>query len=155
MAIFENDGICFHYRDESQGLPFFFQHGLGAEISQPFSLFRPRPGIRLIAFDCRAHGETRPVGDLEKITISQFAEDLHALMIHLQIENAIVGGISMGAATALNFTLRFSERVRGLVLSRPAWTDRPHPWNVHIFTLIASLIREYGPARGKELFLES
>ena len=155
MPIFEHDGISFRYRDEGHGLPFFFQHGLGADISQPFSLFRPRAGIRLIAFDCRAHGETRPVGDLEKITISQFADDLHALMAHLQIGKAVVGGISMGAATVLNFTLRFPDRVRGLILSRPAWTDRPHPWNVHIFTLIASLIREYGPARGKDLFLES
>ena len=155
MPIFDHDGICFHYRDEGRGLPFFFQHGLGAEIAQPFGLFRPLAGVRLIAFDCRAHGETRPVGDLEKITIAQFADDLRALMAHLEISSAVVGGISMGAATALNFTLRFPEQVQGLVLSRPAWTDRPHPWNVHIFTLIASLIREYGPARGKELFLES
>ena len=155
MAFFEHDKISFHYRDEGQGLPFFFQHGLGADITQPFDLFHPPAGIRLIAFDCRAHGETRPVGDLEKIRLSTFADDLRALMGHLQIKEAVVGGISMGAATVLNFTLRFPGAVRGLVMSRPAWTDRPHPWNVHIFTLIASLIREYGPVRGKELFLES
>src|SRR5207248_10581449 len=129
--------------------------GLGTIITNPCVLFHPPAGVRLIVFDILAHGVTRPVGDLEKIRLSTFADDLRALMSHLQIKEAIVGGISMGAATVLNFTLRFPGAVRGLVISRPAWTDRPHPWNVHIFTLIASLIREYGPARGKDLFLES
>jgi pimeloyl-ACP methyl ester carboxylesterase len=41
------------------------------------------------------------------------------------------------------------------VLSRPAWTDRPHPWNVDMFTLISLLVREHGPKRGQEVFLET
>ena len=61
----------------------------------------------------------------------------------------------MGAAVTLNFTLRYPDQVRGLVQSRPAWTDRPHPWNVHIFTFISRLIDEYGPMRGQEIFRES
>jgi pimeloyl-ACP methyl ester carboxylesterase len=155
MPFFDRDGVAFNYRDEGSGLPFFFQHGLGADLTQPFGLFKPPPGIRMIAFDCRAHGLTHPVGDPEKVAIRCFADDLGGLMEHLKIREAVVGGISMGAAVTLNFTLRYPKRVRGLVLSRPAWTDGPHPWNVNIFTLISKLVREHGPVRGQELFRQT
>ena len=156
MAEFLHDGIQFHYRDEGFGVPFLFQHGLGADHTQPFSLCHPAPaGIRLIGFDARAHGGTSPVGPIEKISLPTFADDLAALLDHLGIDRAIVGGISMGAAITLNFALRHPERVLGLVQSRPAWLDAPHPWNVAMFTLVARLIREHGPAGGKKHFLES
>src|SRR5262249_6583263 len=136
MAHFIHDHIQFHYRDEGSGLPFFFQHGLGADISQPFSLFRPAPSVRLIAFDARGHGQTNPLGPPEKLGLTTSANDALALMDHLRIRQAVVGGISMGAAIALNFVLRYPERVVGLVLSRPAWLDAPNPWNVKMFSLL-------------------
>lgn len=155
MSLFTHDQIRFRYRCEGDGLPFFFQHGLGGDISQPFGLFRPPPGIRLIAFDARAHGETQPIGDPEKIRFDTFAEDLVALMEHLEIKRAVVGGISMGAGLALNVSLRFPARVAGLVLSRPAWLDGPNPWNVKMFCLVTRLIRQHGPARGQEIFRQT
>jgi pimeloyl-ACP methyl ester carboxylesterase len=155
MAFFQHDNLQFHYRDEGAGVPFFFQHGLGADLTQPFSLCQPPPGIRLIGFDARAHGQTKPTGPEDKISFNTFAEDLRALMGHLHIRQAIVGGISMGAALTLNFTLRHPERVLGLVQSRPAWLDAPEPYNVTMFSLITRLVREHGRERGKERFIES
>jgi len=155
MPYFTHDNIEFHYRSEGAGLPFFFQHGLGAELGQPFSLFQPAPGFRLLAFDVRAHGLTKPIGDPAKLRFNRLAEDLGALMDHLEIQKAIVGGISMGAGLALNFTLRFPERVLGLVLSRPAWLDAPNPWNVKMFSLVTRLIREHGARRGQEVFKQT
>jgi pimeloyl-ACP methyl ester carboxylesterase len=155
MPFFKHDGIQFHYRDEGAGVPFFFQHGLGADLMQPFSLCQPPPGIRLIGFDARAHGQTKPVGPAEKIGLASFADDLRALMDHLRIPHAIVGGISMGAAITMNFTLRNPSRVLGLVQSRPAWLDAPNPWNVTMFSLISQLVREHGREKGKAMFLES
>ena len=155
MACFEHDEIAFHYRDTGSGVPFFFQHGLGADSSQPFSLFKPSPGFRLLAFDCRAHGETCPLGDPQRISIPSFADDLLAFMDHLRISRALVGGISMGAALSLNFTLRFPGRVLGLVLSRPAWLDSPNSGNVNIFSTMAQLIRQHGARRGEELFQQT
>src|SRR6185503_16884400 len=113
MPFFEHDGIQFHYRDSGGGTPFFFQHGLGADANQTFDLFKPPTGIRLITFDCRGHGETRPLGPEEKISVEQFTDDLRSLMDHLKIERAVIGGISMGAAIALRFTLEHSGRVLG------------------------------------------
>jgi len=155
MPFFERDGLSFHYLDKGGGTTFFFQHGLGGDVNQTFGLFEAPPGIRLITFDCRAHGATRPLGDSDKISIAAFADDLQALMNYLQVPRAIIGGISMGAAVAQNFVLRFPERARGLVLSRPAWVDRPRSENVTVFTQIARLIRQHGARRGKELFAQT
>ena len=153
MPFFTHDEIQFHYQDAGSGLPFFFQHGLGADVSQPFGLFKPPRGFRLIGFDARAHGQTHPVGPPEKIGLATFADDLLALMRHLEIPRAIVGGISMGAAISLNFALRYPERLLGLVLSRPAWLDGPNPWNVKMFSLISQLIRDHARIKGKQVFL--
>ena len=155
MPIFHYDGLRIHYRETGSGIPFVFQHGLGGDVNQPFGLFQPPAGFRLIAFDCRAHGQTVPLGDDRKISISAFADDLAALLNYLSIPSAVVGGISMGAALALDFTLRFRNRVLGLVLSRPAWLDQPFPADRNTFLKIAKLIRQHGAIRGAELFKET
>ena len=56
-----HDGIHFHYQDAGRGVPFFYQHGLGGDVNQTFEIFKPPAGFRLIGFDCRGHGQTRPV----------------------------------------------------------------------------------------------
>ena len=110
---------------------------------------------RLLAFDCRGHGETRPLGDPEKIGFQTFVDDLLAFMDFLQLRQAIIGGISMGAALALAFTLRYPERVERLVLSRPAWLAGPMIDNARIYAEIARLIREKGPVEGQAIFRQS
>lgn len=155
MPTFQHDGLQFHYRETGDGLPFIFQHGLGAECSQTFSVFTPPPGVRMITMDCRGHGETVPLGPEDKISIPQYADDVAALMDHLGIRRAVVGGISMGAATALHFALTRPERVVGLVLSRPAWLDVPRTGDFQVFALVAGLIRKYGAWEGARRFQES
>lgn len=157
MTSFQFDSIRFFYRDSGgDGLPFVFQHGLGGDVGQPFGLFRPPPGIRLLAFDCRAHGQTQPLGDPAKIRIAQFSVDLAVFLDHLAIEQAVIGGISMGAALALRFALDYPRRVLGLVLSRPAWLDSAQPAaNLAAYHLIAQLLAEYGAEEGAARFAQT
>jgi pimeloyl-ACP methyl ester carboxylesterase len=155
MAYFQRDSITFRYRDTGQGVPFVFQHGLGGDADQTFGLFAPPPGFRLITMECRGHGETRPLGDPGKISLGAFVDDLGALLDHLGLPQVVIGGISMGAAVALMLALRSPERVRGLVLSRPAWLDQPLPPNATVYPMIAQQIRQHGAARGLELFMQS
>jgi pimeloyl-ACP methyl ester carboxylesterase len=138
MASFYSDGLQFNYAIRGLGAnTFFFQHGIGGTLAQPFRFLLPsdgeesnvdkEPGVRerkfrMAAFDCRAHGAT-PLGDPEKLRIDIFADDLVAFMDHLQIKTAVLGGISMGAAVALSAALRYPERCIALVLSRPAWLN--------------------------------
>ena len=155
MPVFERDGVAFRYRDEGSGAPLFFQHGLGGDVAQPFGVLAPAAGFRMIAFDFRGHGETRPLGDEEKLSFDAFGDDLVALMDHLKLPAAILGGISMGAGVSLNVALRRPERVQGLVLSRPAWLDAPSPPNLAILEVVARLIRQHGSRGGLALFRQS
>ncbi len=149
------DGIRFHHRESGQGLPVVFQHGLGGDVGQPFGLLDPLPGYRLLAMDFRGHGRTSPLGDPESLAILPFADDLAAWLDGLGVERAVVGGISLGAAVALAFALRYPERTLGLILSRPAWLDEAFPVNVRIYPRIATLIRDQGAQAGLWRFRES
>lgn len=153
MAFFESDGIRLQYRESGSGLPFVFQHGLGADVSQPFCLFKPPAGIRLIAFDARGHGGSA-TGPAQQISLSASADDLLALTKHLELPGTIVGGISMGAAIALKFALSHPAKTCGLVLSRPAGLERPNPFNQQMFGLVADLIETAGPEEGLRRFQE-
>lgn len=155
MPYFKHDGIDFYYQDKGEGIPFIFQHGLGGDVSQPFGLFSPPPGFRLLAFDFRGHGQTQPLGDPAKIRITSFADDLRVFMDQLRLGQAVLGGISMGAAITLNFTLRYPKRVLGLVQSRAAWLDGPMEHNARVFGEIARLLRKEGPENGFEIFKNS
>jgi pimeloyl-ACP methyl ester carboxylesterase len=152
MPFFTHSGLTFHFLDEGHGLPVILQHGLGGDLNQPRGLFRPPEGVRFVSFDMRGHGETGPPGDASKLTIATLADDLIALLDHLGIDHGVIGGISLGAAVASSVALRYSERVRGLVLSRPAWIDRPLPENVDRYATIAQLLRKLGPQGGLERF---
>lgn len=155
MPFFLHDRLRFHYYRSGQGIPFVFQHGLGGDLSQPVGIFTPPPGIELLSFDFRAHGQTYPVGSVGKISFSAFADDLNAFMDQMHLERAVIGGISMGAGVSLNFALRFPGRVLGLVLSRPAWLDGPMARNAEIFSEISCLIGQHGAQKGLELFTQT
>lgn len=155
MPQFKHDDLLFHYREAGEGIAFVFQHGLGGDTGQTFGIFRQPRGIRLVTLDCRAHGKTHPVGAAAKISIASYADDLVRLLDHLSIERAVLGGISMGSAIALNVALRYPDRMLGLVLSRAAWLCRPRRYNVRVYSRIAGLIRRYGPQKAEEAFRKS
>ncbi|MCC7450968.1 MAG: alpha/beta hydrolase [Anaerolineae bacterium] len=155
MPFFERDGIQFHYTDTGEGVPFVYQHGLGGNVSQPAEVYQPEPGFRFISIDCRGHGETRPLGNVEKLSFDSFADDVMALIDHLGLSKFVIGGISMGSGISLNIILRYPDRVMGLLLSRPAWLDKPMPDNLRPIATAGRLIREYGARKGLELFKQS
>jgi pimeloyl-ACP methyl ester carboxylesterase len=148
MPYFHHAGLRFHYLDEGSGTAFVFQHGLGANARLVRDLYRPQPGIRFLALDCRGHGETQPLGPEDLLAFDTLADDVAALLTHLDLPAAVVGGISLGAGLALNFGLRHPQRTLGLVLSRPAWLDRPLPDNLRLLPWVAGFIRRYGAAEG-------
>src|SRR5262245_58925857 len=142
MPFFASDNIKFHYLDQGDGIPFFFQHGLGGDATAVSGLLGTLSGVRLIALDARGHGETKPLGDIKKLRFDLFADDLIALMDQLGIASAVIGGTSMGAGVALNCALRHPKRVAALILQRPAWLNGPRPHNVEAFAMIAKLLKQ-------------
>ena len=69
---------------------------------------------RVITWDQRGHGRT--VSSTEPCTLWDLTDDLAALLDHLGVENAVVGGMSQGGFIALRFALEHPDRTAGLVL---------------------------------------
>jgi pimeloyl-ACP methyl ester carboxylesterase len=143
MPSIDLHGEVFHYASVGDGPPFVFQHGMGADTTQPLDFGGDLLGWRTIALDCRGHGLTEASLDRGRISFAQFAQDLAAFLDSLRIERAVVGGISMGAGVALAFGLAHPDRVAGLILVRPAWLDRPFPPNLRWFPIAARLLQEF------------
>jgi pimeloyl-ACP methyl ester carboxylesterase len=143
MPSIDLHGEVFHYASVGDGPPFVFQHGMGADTTQPLDFGGDLLGWRAIALDCRGHGFTEASFDSGQISFAQFAQDLTAFLDSLRIERAVVGGISMGAGVALAFGLAHPDRVAGLILVRPAWLDRPFPPNLRWFPIAARLLQEF------------
>ncbi|MCG3196860.1 MAG: alpha/beta hydrolase [Candidatus Omnitrophica bacterium] len=145
MALFDHDGIRFHFETIGEGPGIVFTHGLGGDMLQTKDLMGEVAGHRVLFWDCRGHGETEPVGPPEKFSFAQLAEDLGALLDHVGMKQTVVGGISMGAGISTAFAVRRPERVRALVLVRPAWVDQPTPENLKWLPQVTQLLEKAGP----------
>ncbi|MET7433034.1 MULTISPECIES: alpha/beta fold hydrolase [Streptomyces] len=87
------------------------------------------PHYRVIAPDARGHGAssnaTRPFRP---------ADDLAALLRHLDVGPAVLVGVSMGGGTAVDTALEHPELVRAVVVSGVG-TSEPYfenPWSLEV-----------------------
>ncbi|HUG52046.1 MAG TPA: alpha/beta fold hydrolase [Vicinamibacteria bacterium] len=71
--------------------------------------------FRVVRFDCRGFGATPPGDGL--LTMERIADDAAALLDHLDVGAATVGGLSMGGYAAFAFVRRHPSRLRALVLA--------------------------------------
>ena len=85
----------------------------------------PRAGFRLSTFDARGHGESSPAPEPSAYEYRDLVEDLSAVLDHLELDEAAIGGASMGAHTAMAFALAYPERVTALVQITPAYDGKP------------------------------
>jgi len=76
-------------------------------------------GNRVICVDLLGHGRSDQPDDLRLYSMPLFAEQVLALLDHLGLERAVVGGTSLGANVALELAVRRPERVEGLFIEMP------------------------------------
>lgn len=98
-----------------EGEPLLLLHGgmgIGADWRHVFPA--DPDGYRVIVPDLRGHGRsTSPVGDF---TFRQCADDVLALLDHLDLPMVKAIGLSMGAKTLLHVATKQPDRVRAMVL---------------------------------------
>jgi 3-oxoadipate enol-lactonase len=104
------------YTDAGLGQPVVLLHGY------PFnrSLWNEQASAlgnsyRVITPDLRGLGESESTPG--PATMNRMAQDVAALLDHLEISRAVVGGLSMGGYVALAFYKQFPSRVRSLILA--------------------------------------
>ena len=144
MPTFNRDGLSFNFEISGAGIPFIFSHGLGGNLAHMQDLIGPMEGVRVILYDNRGHGKTTGPLDRTKLNFESLADDMAAVLDHVGVERAVVGGVSMGSGISIAFWRRYPERVRALVLSRPAWLNSPFPPNLAILREMAKLIDAMG-----------
>lgn len=79
-----------------------------------------RSGHTVIAYDARGHGHSSPPPN-RAYHYEHLAADLLAVLDAAGVEHAVLAGASMGAHTAVRFTLEHPERVAALALITPAY----------------------------------
>ncbi len=117
MPYLTRDSARLYYEDSGEGLPILLSHGFGASAGMwrgQVDAFGDR--YRLIRWDMRGHGETKCPDELSHYSQAICIEDMRCLLDHLNIEQAVIAGHSLGGYMSLAFHVRHPERVKALIL---------------------------------------
>jgi pimeloyl-ACP methyl ester carboxylesterase len=101
--------------------PFVLLPGLllPARMNTPLAVHLAERGHRVILLDPLGQGESaRPV-DMWRYSMTQFARDVVALLDHLELDQAVVGGTSLGANITLEVASLAPQRLRAMVVEMP------------------------------------
>lgn len=92
---------------------------LGAGTNRGVAQALAAHGHRVVLLDPVGHGRSdRPIRAATH-RIDRYADQTVVLLDHLRVEEAVLGGPSLGANVALHAAVRAPERVRGLVVEMP------------------------------------
>jgi pimeloyl-ACP methyl ester carboxylesterase len=124
MATFSSSGFTIAYDDiggPGEGRPMVLVHGFTSNRAENWrrlgwygALERRR--TRIVALDCRGHGESAKPHDPAAYGREAMTGDILALMDHLEIPRAHILGFSMGSRLALAAALKAPERFATLTL---------------------------------------
>jgi pimeloyl-ACP methyl ester carboxylesterase/acyl-CoA-binding protein len=105
----------------TEGVPCVLVHGLlldslvNRELAQKFAAL----GYRVVLLDLLGHGGSDKPTDPREHRIDFYADQLLACMDHLGLQQALIGGVSLGAITALQAAVRSPQRCLGLFVEMP------------------------------------
>src|SRR3954447_15564709 len=104
MGFFEHEGHRIAYTERGSGThAVVLVHGLllSQKLVAPLASELAARGNRVITIDLLGHGKSDPPTEMSKCSMSAYGEQVIGLLDHLEIEQAVIGGLSLGANTAL------------------------------------------------------
>ncbi|MGE5535405.1 MAG: alpha/beta fold hydrolase [Acidobacteriota bacterium] len=121
MASFKSGDIEIAYLDEGEGEPIVLVHGFASNknvnwVFPNWVATLTRAGRRVIALDNRGHGQSSKLYNPAEYHIGLMANDVRALLDHLDITRADVMGYSMGGRITAFLALDQPDRVRSAIL---------------------------------------
>ena len=113
-----DDRVRLYYEEHGRGTPLVLAYGIGGNVEM-WDVNVPDLAAhhRLILWEPRGHARSDSPADPARYSFHRWALDLEAVLEHLGIRRAHVGGLSLGAGIATRFALRFPSRVRSLVVT--------------------------------------
>ena len=118
MPIFDSDGVSIFYQSTGDGFPLIWSHEFAGSYEsweQQVRYFSHR--YRVITYNDRGYPPSDVPSDPEAYAQEITIEDLRRLMDHLGLDQAYIGGLSMGGNVALNFALRYPERCKAIIVA--------------------------------------
>ena len=116
-TVITKDAAEIYYKDWGTGQPVVFSHGwpLSSEAWGGQMLFLAQHGYRAIAHDRRGHGRSSQTSSGNDM--NTYADDLAAVIDHLDLKNAILVGHSTGGGEVTRYVGRYgTKRVDKVVL---------------------------------------
>jgi len=122
MGRLDYQGHTIRYSDSGDGdQAIVLVHGLlmNRRMFKPLASQLAERGNRVISVDLLGHGDSDQPDDLRLYSMPLFARQLVALLDHLELESAVVGGTSLGANVTLELAVHEPDRVKGLFIEMP------------------------------------
>ncbi len=127
VGSFVHDGQRLVYTDRGGGaaVPLLLLPGLilSRRMHDPLAERLAAREHRVISLDLLGHGASDRPPEPWRYSMTRCAEQAVALLDHLGIDRAVIGGTSQGANVALEAAVLAPERVSGLVLEMPVLDD--------------------------------
>ncbi len=128
------NGITIRYEVSGEGPAVLLTHGYSSTGRAWTDQHRALgEGYRVMSWDMRGHGETESPDDPALYSHDLTVADMHGLFVHLGVERAVVGGLSLGGTMSLAFYRRHPAMVRALIIcdSGPGYrnADARAEWN--------------------------
>src|SRR5438067_12666005 len=99
-------GVELNVRDEGEGRLLLWGHGLMSDMQfeDETRLMLPLPGdgVRIVRYDARGHGTSGATQHDDDYRWSSLAQDMLGVLDSAGADTAVLGGASMGTATALH-----------------------------------------------------
>jgi pimeloyl-ACP methyl ester carboxylesterase len=122
MAEFRHQGRRISYDVHGEGeRPIVLIHGLLMN-RRMFDRLAPAlaaRGNRVITVDLLGHGRSERPPEMVHYSMSFFSQQVVALLDHLEIDEAVIGGTSLGANVSLTTAKEAPERVRAMMVEMP------------------------------------
>ncbi len=126
QGTFKHEGytLAYEIHGPNDGVPVLLMHGilLDATVNRDVALPLAKAGFRVILLDLLGHGRSDRA-EAAELRSDFFAEQVVACLDHLQVDQAVVGGISLGAIVALQVAVTAPKRVRALFLEMPVMEE--------------------------------
>jgi pimeloyl-ACP methyl ester carboxylesterase len=122
MKTFSHEGRTLAYTDYGDASRIVvLVHGLllSQRMHEPLAKALAARGNRVITLDLLGHGSSERPLDPQCYSMTFFGEQVIALLDHLEIDEAVVLGTSLGANTAIEAAALAPERLRGMVIEMP------------------------------------
>jgi pimeloyl-ACP methyl ester carboxylesterase len=121
-SFFEHEGHRLAYTVYGEGpRTSVLLHGLllSQKMHRPLARALAREGNRVVTLDLLGHGRSDRPRDMTAYSMPFFGEQVIGLLDHLEVDEAVVAGTSLGANTALETAAAAPDRVRGMVVEMP------------------------------------